>query len=75
MAGFKMEFKKQIRLALAAAIGFIIAFAWRDFVLRLTGDALSRFLELNPITSSLVLSIVVTFLGVLIILISSKILK
>ncbi len=75
MAGFKMEFKKQIRLALAAAIGFIIAFAWRDFVLKLTGDALSRFLELNPITSSLVLSIVVTFLGVLIILISSKILK
>lgn len=75
MAGFKMEFKKQIRLALAAAIGFIIAFAWRDFVLKLTGNALSRFLELNPITSSLVLSIVVTFLGVLIILISSKILK
>lgn len=75
MAGFKMEFKKQIRLALAAAIGFIIAFAWKDFVLKLTGDALSRFLELNPITSSLVLSIVVTFLGVLIILISSKILK
>lgn len=75
MTNFKKEFKRQIRLALAAAVGFIIAFAWRDFALKLTGDALSKFLELNPITSALLISIVVTFLGVLIILISSKLLK
>lgn len=75
MTNFKREFKRQIRLALAAAVGFIIAFAWKDFVLKLTGDALSKFLELNPIMSVLLISIVVTFLGVLIILISSKLLK
>lgn len=75
MANFKKEFKRQIRLALAAAVGFVIAFAWKDFVLKITGDALSRFLELNPIISALSISIVITLFGVLIILISSRILK
>ncbi|KHO55560.1 MAG: hypothetical protein QT10_C0001G0164 [archaeon GW2011_AR19] len=75
MVSFRKEFRRQIRLALAAAIGFIIAFVWKDFVIKLTGDALSRFLELNPITSTLAIAIVVTFIGVLIILISSRILK
>ena len=75
MPNFKKEFKRQARLALVAAVGFIIAFAWKDFVFGLTGDILSKFLELNPITSALAISIVVTFLGVLIILISSRILK
>ena len=75
MVNFRKEFRRQIRLALAAAIGFIIAFVWKDFVIKLTGDALSRFLELNPITSALAIAIVVTFIGVLIILISSRILK
>jgi len=75
MVNFKREFRKQLRLALAAAVGFIIAFAWKDFVFKLTGNALSKFLELNPITSALAIAIVVTFVGILIILISSKILK
>ncbi|MDP2672302.1 MAG: DUF5654 family protein [Nanoarchaeota archaeon] len=75
MVNFKREFRKQLRLALAAAVGFIIAFAWKDFVLKLTGDALSKFLELNPITSALAISIVITLIGVLIIWISSKLLK
>ena len=75
MVNFRKEFRRQIRLALAAAIGFIIAFVWKDFVIKLTGDTLSRFLELNPITSTLAIAIVVTFIGVLIILISSRILK
>ena len=75
MFNFKKEFKRQARLALVAAVGFIIAFAWKDFVFKVTGDILSKFLELNPITSALAISIVVTFFGVLIILISSRILK
>nr|MBI4156800.1 hypothetical protein [Candidatus Woesearchaeota archaeon] len=75
MVNFKREFRKQLRLALAAAVGFIIAFAWKDFVLKLTGDALSKFLELNPITSALAIAIVITLIGVLIILMSSRVLK
>ena len=75
MTNFKREFRKQLRLALAAAAGFIIAFAWKDFIFKLTGDFLSKFLRLSLITSALAVSIVVTLLGVLIILISSRILK
>ncbi len=75
MAKFKKEFKKQIKLAIAAAVGFVIAFAWRDFILKLTGEALNKFLELSPITSALLISICITIIGVLIILISSKLLK
>ena len=75
MTNFKREFRKQLRLALAAAVGFIIAFAWKDFFFKLTEDFLSKFLKLNPITSALAISIFITFVGVLIILMSSKILK
>ena len=72
---FKGEFRKQIRLALAAAVGFIIAFAWKDFVFKITGDFLSKVLKLSAITSALAVSIFLTFIGVLIILISSRILR
>ena len=75
MTNFKREFRKQLRLALAAAAGFIIALAWKDFVFKATGDFLSKFLELNPITSALAISIVITLVGVLIIWTSSKLLK
>ena len=72
---FKKEFRKQLRLALAAAVGFLIALAWKDFIFRITGDFLSKFLKLSQITSALAISIFLTFIGVLIILISSRILK
>ena len=75
MVHFKREFKKQLRLALAAAAGFIIALAWKDFIFKATGDFLSKFLELNPLTSAFAVSIFLTFIGVLIIWISSKLLK
>lgn len=72
---FKSEFKKQLKLAIAAAVGFIIAFAWRDFILELTQDSLNKFIELNPLASHLTISIFLTFIGVLIVIISSKLLK
>ncbi len=75
MVNFKKEFRKQFRLALAAAAGFIIAFAWKEFIFKATGNLLSKFLALNPITSALAIAIIITFIGVLIIWISSKLLK
>ena len=75
MVNFKREFRKQLRLALAAAAGFIVALAWKDFIFKATGDFLSKFLELNTLTSALAISIVLSFIGVLIIWISSKLLK
>ena len=75
MTNFKREFRKQLRLALAAAVGFLIALAWKDFIFRITGDFLSKFLKLSQITSALAISIFLSLIVVLIILISSRILK
>ena len=42
---FKKELKRQIRTALTAAIGFIIAFSWRDYILTLTQGLFSNTKE------------------------------
>ena len=73
---FKVEFRKQLRLAFAAAVGFIIAFSWRNFIFELTRDwviAISTFLSPNLI--NLVTSLIITFFGVLVIWFSSKVFK
>jgi len=72
---FKNELKKQTRLAIAAAIGFIIAFAWRDFIIQITDNALARVMNLSPATSTLITAITLTIIGVILIFISSKALE
>ena len=72
---FKIEVKKQSRLAISAAVGFVIAFAWRDFILEFVDKIILDFNFLNVLTSRFVSAISVTFIGVLIIIISSKLLK
>jgi hypothetical protein len=72
---FKKEFKRQTRLAIAAAIGFLIAFAWKDFIFNLIQDSVADISKITDIyfigiTSALIL----TILGVLFIMISSKLL-
>ncbi len=46
---FKKEFKKQIRLAIAASVGFIIAYSWRDFIVgsvkSLVGDSKGAIID------------------------------
>lgn len=75
MTNFKREFRKQLRLALAAAAGFIIGIAWKEFIFEIAGDFLSKFLELSPKTSALAIAIFLTIVGALVIFISSRILK
>lgn len=73
---FKKEFKRQLRLAIAAAIGFTIAFSWRDFIINLSKDwvsSLHLFLNVNLINLSS--SLLITTLGVLLIVLSSRILE
>ena len=73
---FKKEFKKQIRLAIAASVGFIIAYSWRDFIVvsvkSLVGE---NFFINNQNIINLSSALILTFIGVVIIFISSKILK
>lgn len=73
--GFIVEFKKQIRLALTAAIGFILAYAWKDYILRVIGSTFDDVRLLFPTTSYLLTALLLTFIGVITILISSKMLN
>ena len=74
---FKKEFKKQLRFAITAAIGFSIAFAWRESIFNTFLDFVSRFLDLNPThyLTEVYAALTVTIAGVIIIFITSKILR
>ena len=73
---FKLEFKKQLRLAIAAAIGFLIAYSWREFIFNLSKDFISSLYEkMGPHLVNFTSSILITLLGVLIIIATSKLLE
>ena len=74
---FRKEFKRQIRLAILAAIGFTIAFAWKRAVFDTFLDYVSRFMDLpiNHYTSEIYTAIAITLLGVILIFITSKLLR
>ena len=74
---FVKEFKKQVRFAIAAGVGFLIAFAWRESIFGTFLNFVSRFLDV-PSTHYLTevyTAIALTFIGVVFLLITSKILK
>lgn len=73
---FKHEFKKQLRLAIAAAIGFTIAFAWRNVIF----DSIYNFVrkineETSLLQSQLTTAIIITIIGVLLIMLFSRVLR
>ena len=73
---FRREFKRQVKYAVMAAVGFIIAFAWRDAIINSTREIVSKFEETTKgIGVEISTSIVITIVGVLIILISSRLLR
>lgn len=78
MAGkkkFWKEVKRQTRLAIAAAIGFIIAFAWKDYILRLAGSVFEDISLTLPTTSKFLTALILTLIGVGLIFISSRLLE
>jgi putative Mn2+ efflux pump MntP len=74
---FKKEFRHQIRLAIVAAIGFSVAFAWREAIFSFFQSFVSRFLDLEPghYMTEIWTSIAITVAGVLLIMLTSKLLK
>lgn len=73
---FKHELKRQTRLAITAAIGFIIAFSWKDTILAFISKYVQYFTSMTSMLNvSIVSSIVATLLGVALILLSSRILE
>lgn len=72
---FLKELKRQSRLAIAAAIGFLIAYAWKDYVLVLAKSMFQDLAPLVPAVSQLLSAIFFTAIGVILILLSSRILE
>ena len=73
---FRKEFKRQLRYAIAAAVGFLIVFAWRDAIIESTKNLIEKFTETTKTTlTNTYTAIVLTIIGVLIIIISSKFLR
>jgi hypothetical protein len=74
---FRLEFKRQLRFAISAAIGFTIAFSWRNAIFAFFRDEVSRLLEVDPrhYLTETYAAIVITLLGVLLILLTSKLLR
>lgn len=73
---FRKEFKRQLRYAIAAAAGFLIIFAWREAILESVRDLVVKFEEnARYVSSEIFTAMVITVIAVLIILLSSKILK
>jgi len=74
---FKKEFRRQIRLAILAAIGFTIAFAWKTAVFNTFQSFVSRFLDvpIGHYLSQTYTAIIITVVGVLLIFLTSKILR
>lgn len=74
---FKTEFKRQIRLALTAAIGFTIAFAWRNAVFDSFLSFVSRFLDVSQdhYLTEIYTALAITIFGVFLIFLTSKLLR
>ena len=74
---FRKEFKRQIRFAVVAAIGFSVAFAWRNAIFDLFQNYVARFLDVavGHYLTEIYTAIAITLAGVLLILITSKLLK
>ena len=74
---FKKEFKRQIKLAITAAIGFTIAFDWRNAIFDTFQSFVSRVLDVptgHYLTENYT-SVAITIAGVILIFITSKLLK
>lgn len=63
-------------MAVSAAAGFIIAYAWKDAIFKLVESQVQRFTTMtSALNVSFVSALVTTIVGVLIILIGSELLK
>ena len=73
---FKKEFKRQIKYAITAAIGFTIAFSWREAILNSSREIISRFVDnARDALIGVYTALFLTVLGVIVILITSRLLR
>ncbi len=73
---FKKEFRRQIRMLIVVALGFTIAFSWRQTIF----DASQAFVQFathirGSTTLSILTSLFITILGVLLVYLTTHFLK
>ena len=66
---FNRELRKAVNTAIVAAFGFLIALAWRDVI----SEYITELTTLSPVQGKLFSAIIITLVGVLGILIVTKI--
>ena len=73
---FSKEFKEHLRIGLTAAIGFVIAFAWREPLILFVNDFVLKYLNSSAVFHAGIISaLLITFLGVLLIWFLSRVLR
>ena len=73
---FKKEFRRQLKYAIAAGVGLLIAFAWREAIWDSAENIVSTIVDSTKTAiSSVSTSIIITIIGVAILLISSRLLR
>jgi len=73
---FRKEFKRQVRMAVMAAIGFSVAFAWRNFIWNSVNDFVSLVTEsTHAVFTGFLTALLITLIAVVLIFITSRILR
>ena len=73
---FRKEFKRQVRLAIVAGIGFTVAFAWRNAIYDSLFGFVVKFTETtNIMLSEVYTAIFISIFAAMLIYLTSKLLK
>lgn len=74
---FRKEVKRQTRLAIAAGIGFVIAFAWKEAIFEGVLNYVTRIMDVAPdhYLTETYTAIAITLIGVVALLCTSNLLK
>lgn len=65
---FKRELKKSIVTAIIAAFSFLMALSWRDLIT----EWITKISESSPVKNSFITTVIITFIGVIGILLISR---
>jgi xanthine/uracil/vitamin C permease (AzgA family) len=73
---FKKELKRQLKYAIAAGVGLLIAYAWKEAIFNSAEEIIEKIVNNSKETiSSISTSVLITIIGVLIILLSARLLR
>lgn len=73
---FFKEFKRQVKYAIAAGCGFLIAYAWKETIWNTAQNIVNKLMDSAKTSiNNTSTAIILTAIGVIIILISSRLLR